>query len=169
MPKITVNFSQLDSFNRKLAVLIRDAEDVAKFSVFDGARVAADAMSSAIAGLSVVPDVESIHAWRRGTPTLINYTQRRCLQEALGIAKMRVGVGLRVSTSVGFDGYNDIKTDRWPNGQPNIMIAASCEHGSSAMLEQPFITAAYVSSRARIVAVMELSAGKKIQEIILDS
>lgn len=168
MPNVTLEFKQLRYFNRNLNILLNDAQKIAKYSIYDGARVAADAMSEAIDALAWVPDVVAINAWKKGVPSLISYKQKKGLQESLGIAKMRVGVGLKVSTSIGFDGYNEVVTHRWPNGQPNILIAAQCDHASSVMIPQQFIDSAYTRCKAKVIAVMELAAEKKIQDILLE-
>lgn len=167
MPKMSVDFTELQDFNRKLTILAKDAEKVLKFSLFDGAGIAADELRKSVDGLARVPDVVAINAWRRGTPGLISVSQKNGLRNGLGISHMRIK-GKTISVKAGFDGYNDVMTRRWPKGQPNIMIAASCEHGSSAMLEQPFIRPTFYRCRARIVLQMEETAQKKIQEIILD-
>lgn len=165
MPKIRSSFKELEKLNRDLRTLAADAEKVLKYSLFDGAKVAADELRSSVDGLTCIKDTESIAAWRSKTPTILNASQKAGLQNGLGINPMRSS-GAVISVKIGFDGYNSIVTRRWPRGQPNIMIAASCEHGSSAMLEQPFIRPAFVSCRNRIVAEMEQTCKKKITEIL---
>ena len=165
MPKVKAKFKELAAFNRKLQILASDAETIMRWSLYDGAAVAANAMRASIGGLRTVSDAESLQAYRRRQPAILSVRQKAGLLGGLGIAPMK-GTTDGVNVRIGFDGYNDIRTERWPNGQPNIMIAASCEHGSSAMLEQPFIRPAFESARGTIVDAMEETAHKKIEEIL---
>lgn len=64
--------------------------------------------------------------------------QREALVESLGIApirKQRWGMNVKI----GYDGYNNIVTERWPQGQPNMMIARSVESGTTFMQPQYFM------------------------------
>ena len=165
MAKVKVELKELSRLNRNLGILSKDAVKVAKFSLYDGATIAADELRTSVAGLSRVSDVAAIGAWKKGVPSLICVSQKNGLLNGLGVSKMK-NQGASINLKVGFDGYNSIRTRRWPNGQPNIMIAASCEHGSSAMLEQPFIRAAYRRCAAQVRAKMEETAGQQISEIL---
>lgn len=37
------------------------------------------------------------------------------------------------NVKIGFDGYNNIRSKRWPQGQPNQMVARAIESGTSWM------------------------------------
>lgn len=166
MPKIKADFRQLRHFNQNLRVLANDAKPVLKWGVYDGLAVAADALRASTAALNTVSDGQSIQAYRMRTPTLINATQKAGLLAGLGISPIKERGQLAVDGKAGFEGYNGIRTRRWPNGQPNIMIAASCEHGSSGMLPQPFIRRAYSTAAGRIREAMSAAAAEKIEEIL---
>ena len=57
---------------------------------------------------------------------------------------------------IGFDGYNDVKTRKYPKGQPNAMIARVTESGSSYREKTPFIrTAVQSSEKAAVEAAKE--------------
>ena len=165
MPKLKCQFKEMKRFERNLLELSRDVSKILKPAVYDGAGVAATALRETVGGLACVSDVDSIHAWRASTPTIICRSQKDGLLEALGVAKMKAR-GFSFNTRTGFDGYNSIVTRRWPNGQPNVMIAASCEHGSSAMLAQPFIRPAYKLCATEVRKIMEETTKKKIEEIL---
>ena len=166
MPKVKYEFKELRRLNRNLQTLAKDAEKVMKFSLYDGAKIAADELRTSVDDLARVTDAEAIQAWMTRTPSLISVSQKNGLRNGLGISPMKVGPNLKIHVKVGFSGYNEVVTHRWPNGQPNVMIAASCEHGSSAMLEQPFIRTAYVSCAGRVVKQMKETAKKEISEIL---
>ena len=66
---------------------------------------------------------------------------------------------------IGFDGYNSVKSKRWPKGQPNQLIARACESGSSAMIKQPFVRPTLKSVQQAAELAMEKAADKKLKEI----
>lgn len=166
MPKLEpINWKELDAFARNLGKLGDEAEKICKMALYDGAAVAANALRNSVNGLSRVPDVEGINAARKGVPTILTVSQKNGLRNGLGISPMKMK-GRIISVKVGFDGYNSVKTKRWPNGQPNVMIAASCEHGSSAMLEQPFIAPTFRANSAQMQRAMVKTATDQISKIL---
>lgn len=165
MPKLSVNLKDLDAFERNLRKLGNEGKGICKMALYDGAAVAANALRNSVNGLSRVPDVEGINAARKGVPTILTVSQKNGLRNGLGISPMKMK-GRIISVKVGFDGYNSVKTKRWPNGQPNVMIAASCEHGSSAMLEQPFIAPTFRANSAQMQRAMVKTATDQISKIL---
>ena len=166
MPKVKCEFKELRRLNRNLQILSEDAEKVMKFSLYEGAKIAADELRVSVDNLGRVSDAAAIQAWMTLTPSIISVSQKNGLRAGLGISKMKVGPHLKIRLKVGFSGYNEVITRRWPQGQPNVMIAASCEHGSSAMLAQPFIRPAYERCAGRIKNEMEKTAKKEISKIL---
>ena len=165
MPKLSVDFKDLDALERNLRTLSDEAQGICKMALYDGAAVAADALRKSVDGLARVPDVAAMNAARRGEPAVLSVSQKNGLREGLGISPMKIR-GKTISVKVGFDGYNSVKTKRWPNGQPNVMVAASCEHGSSAMLEQPFIAPTFRAKSAQIQRAMMKTATDQISKIL---
>ena len=51
------------------------------------------------------------------------------------------------NVKLGFDGYDNVKTDSYPHGRPIMMIARSLESGSSVREKHPFIRPAINSSK----------------------
>ena len=66
---------------------------------------------------------------------------------------------------MGFDGYNEVKTRKYPNGQPNALMARSIESGSSARDKYPFIRPAVQATRKQAIAAAEAKLDKKINDI----
>lgn len=165
MAKMTVNIRELDAFERSLTLLGRETREVARRALYDGAAIAADALRESINGLSRVSDAEAMNAWRHGEPTLLSVSQKNGLRQGLGISPIKLKHGT-ISVKIGFDGYNSVKTRRWPKGQPNRIIAAGCEHGSSAMLEQPFIRTTKEQNEAAIIRAMVHTATAEISKIL---
>ena len=65
--------------------------------------------------------------------------QKKGLYDSVGIAPLKHKNGGIYDVKIGFDGYNDIVSHRWPKGQPNAMIARSVNIGTSFMEAQPFM------------------------------
>ena len=172
MPKMQIlGGDELKKLRQGLTSAAKESEELAKYALYDAAGAAADAIRKGLDGLRVVSDAEAIQAYKRREPTLICATQRDCLYYALGITPMRSRGG-SVTVRAGFTntdpvrGYNTIVTKRWPNGQPQIIIAASCEHGSSAMLEQPFIRPAFEKNREKMEQLASTAAQRWIRDTL---
>lgn len=139
MLRARANTADLKKLVGRLRKTAEEMDKTCKYALYFGGASAADALRKKVNALNSVPDVVAINAWRRGEPSLISVKQKLGLLEGLGIAKMRQKNKVW-SVRVGFDGYNSVVTRRWPNGEPNVIIAAGCEHGNSnRMIEQPFI------------------------------
>lgn len=166
--RVKLKLSAALDLKEKLAVLSKGADGLCKYSMYESAGLAFLAIWRGVDGLTVVSDVAAVQAWLHNTPTLICYTQRACLYNSLGISPMKKKNG-GWSVKAGFDnkdpvtGYNFIRTKRWPKGQPNIMVAGSCEHGSTAMVAQPFIRPAFESVKGELEQKMVESCQDWIQ------
>ena len=166
MPRVRIDISGLDYLERQLTLLSKEATTVAARAVYAGAGVAADALRGAVEGLQRVPDVVAMGVWRKGVPSTLSVSQKNGLREGLGIAPFKF-LSSSVNTKVGFSGYNSVRTKRWPNGQPNQVIAAVVNHGNSnTMQRQPFITVTAESEASNIRVAMIKAATEKITEIL---
>jgi len=136
---------------------------VEKMSIYDGARVVADAIDG---GIETIPTVDK-NAFGSATHLLngLSAEQIQGLKTGLGIATMRQGNN-GWDTLVSFGGYNSHKTEKYPNGQPNAMIAASVESGTSFRAKNPFITKAVRNAKARAEAAMEATAENQFNQIM---
>ena len=130
-------------------------------AIYNGAGVVMNACETAIANLATDDRFGTAQSPVTG-PTSI---QKAGLQHALGIAKMRNDNGF-YNVKIGFDGYNRVKTKRWPQGQPNMMVARSVESGTSWMQKQPFMRKAEQSSKSHCEQVMSETIDKEIKRII---
>ena len=138
---------------------------VCEAAVYAGAKVVADAVRQSTEGLDRVTDAEAMAAWHEKQPTKISVSQKIGLVKSLGITPIKDKFGV-ISAKVGFDGYNEVKTKRWPHGQPNQLIARSCESGSSAMTKQPFVRTAVKRVQGAALIEMERAADQKLKEIL---
>ena len=81
----------------------------------------------------------------------------------MGIAKMKRKEGGVFDVKLGFDGYNEVKTKKYPNGQPNAMIARSINSGSSYMRRQPFMDMTIRVSKDRAEAAIEKKFNEELE------
>lgn len=80
--------------------------------------------------------------------------QKKGLQDSLGIARMKATpAGLDVK--LGFDGYNEIKTKKYPKGQPNMMIARSINIGTTWLRPTYFMDRTVTANEAKVNKVIE--------------
>lgn len=156
----------LDAYIDKIDALSGLTQEYVGQAIYAGAEVVADATKTAIEGLETdervnVPDTGSDADKKRS----INKLQKKGLVESFGIASARYD-GNFYNVKTGFDGYNEIRTKRWPMGQPNAMIARSLESGTSFMRKNPIITKATNQSKKKAIEAMQDSLNKSIQKIM---
>lgn len=163
MAKITLN--GFDEYALKLDRLGVKSEEVCRKAVYKGAGILADSVANGIDSLQAVNDAENLKAYRSDEKYHLSKTQKRCLKESLGIAKFETDNG-NVQTSVGFNGYNDIKTKKYPNGQPNQLIARVIESGSSYMDKTPFVRPAVNKVRKKAQEAMEEVIDEEFRQIM---
>lgn len=159
----TIQVKQGSDFLFKLSkVELLAREEIIGGALYAGAAVAADMVRAELEG---IPTDEG---WgTTGHPTTgPKARQKDALADALGIASMRDdGTGF-YTVKVGFDGYNDMQTKRWPHGQPNQMVARSVESGTTWMRKNPFIKRAASKSRKKAEAAMKQAAEQAVHKIM---
>lgn len=160
-----IEMQGMEAWLSELRKLGEATTPVCEAAVYAGAKVVADAIRSSTEGLDTVSDAEALANYQTRTPGKISVTQKIGLVKSLGITKIRNKFGI-ISAKVGFDGYNDVKSKRWPHGQPNQLIARACESGSSAMTKQPFVRPAVKRVQGAALTEMEIAAEKKMKEIL---
>lgn len=131
-----ISFEGLDVYSKDLEKISDKVPKMMNASLYDGAKILADAVQKEINGLT---ELEQI--------------QRQGLHDGLGLAKFWTENGMTV-TKVGFDGYNKKITKRWPKGQPNAMIARATIRGTSWMRPNRFTNRAAKAVRKQCVEAM---------------
>lgn len=162
-----VKTKDLSEYTRQLMALggIAECNRVCKVALFDGAAVLADAVKEEIEAL---PVDNKAHGSPDHPINTVTSVEKAGLRWGFGIAPMRRDdVGW--TTSAGFDGYNLAHTEKFPNGQPNAMIAASVENGTSWRTPNHFITRALRKAREKAQAAMAASADSTIKSIMEES
>ena len=150
--------NQLISQYEKLA---NNSMDVIGKAIYKGADVVMDKVKGAVDGLTTDNHFGTADNPTTGPSTI----QKLGLQYSLGIAPMRQD-GDFWNVKIGFDGYNNVKTKTWPQGQPNSMIARSVESGTSWMQKQPFMRKAEQSSRSACERAMSEVVDKEIANLV---
>lgn len=155
-----------DDYLAAISKLDANTEEIAKMALYDGARMMADATRNSISALPTVDDKYNIIAYHTGKKSKLSHAQKKGLEDSLGITKFSEDANGTIETKIGFDGYNDVKTKKYPKGQPNQLIARVVESGSSYMDKTPFLRKTVNQNKKRVEETMKESAEKRIQEII---
>ena len=161
MAKLMVG-SGLDTYIATLEQLAGPALDAdMKRAIYEGAGVMIDAVKAEVNALPVYA------GFKRGTPENkiegVSIAQKKGLMDGLGISRMRYD-GDFLNAKIGADGYNGIKTKRWPQGQPNAMVVRSLEAGTSFLKRSPIITRAVRKARAKTEKTMADAYDKALRQ-----
>lgn len=129
----------VEEYLKKLRELDASQTAVLKQAVYEGADEVADAVREAVKALPEVKTSAAVKGWRQQVPVDgITREQKDGLLDGLYVARMTEDLD-SVYTTIGFDGYNRVKTKAYPKGQANSMIARAVESGSSARRKTPFV------------------------------
>lgn len=155
MAKMTMQGTE--EYALKLSKLGVSMEAVAGKAIYAAADIVADKIKSNLDALGTVTEAENTAAYKSGVKSGLSKRQKAGLKESFGIASMQKDNGY-YNVKLGFDGYNHVKTRKYPKGQPNQLIARVTESGSEYMDKQPFIRTAINATRK--------AAQEKMQSVI---
>lgn len=159
----TIQFKKGDEYLAKIARLEAELKDkVLGEAIYGAAGIVADEIR---ASLEQVPTDEGYGTRENPTRGPTAY-QVNGLELGLGIASLQADGTGYLNVKIGFDGYNGISTKRWPNGQPNQMVARSVESGTTWMKKNPFVRKAVAATRKRAVEYMKNSVDRSIEGIM---
>lgn len=128
----------MDEYAAYLQRIGKNTREILGAGVYAMANTVADAVRKNIEALPAKPDIEGIEAYRQGRKAQLTISEKKGLQEGFGISPMQNERGY-LNVKLGFDGYNKVKTKKYPKGQPNVLIARITESGSSYRKKTPFI------------------------------
>lgn len=161
-----ISFPGLAEYELKLSRLAsKSTDEIAGKAIYAGAKIVTDKIRENIDALSAANDVEGFRAWREKSPAPLTKTAKRGLQESLGISGLQNNNGY-LNVKIGFDGYNDLKTRKYPKGQPNAMVARSLESGSSIADKRPFVRPAIRAVKAQAEAEMARVIDTEIEKFM---
>lgn len=144
MAKIT--FHGLSEYITALERLSRDISEIEGQAIYESAKVVADAVREGIDGLKT--DGRKPYERKR------REEQKKGLQESFGISPLRDDNGF-LNVKLGFNGYNSVETRKFPNGQPNAMVARVFNSGTSHNKKQPFFDKAIRATRQKALEKMK--------------
>ena len=127
-------------------------------AIYEGAKIVADAVRGGIQSLPV--QEHSKGTMVRG----VTSAQKKGLVEGFGISRLEEDGSYR-NVKLGFDGYNETKTQKYPKGQPTAMVARFVESGNSYHQKTPFIGPAVNKTKSQAEQKMAQVVDKEIQQI----
>lgn len=158
-----VNNEAINSYLSMLKKMQVNSNEIIRKAIYPAAGIMADAIKNEIDNLPTV------HPRKKGTETNklqgITSKQKEGLQESLGISPMKEENGI-ISTKIGFDGYNGVKTKNFPHGQPNVMIARSINSGTSFREKTQFMDKAIRKNRKKVEKEIEKQFDEQIKKIM---
>ena len=159
MAKIT--FPGLNDYELMISRLTKNVDSVAGKGIYAGAGIVADAIKENIKAL---PIVRGYGTTENPLPGGVTAPQKAGLIDGMGISPMQNDAGY-LNVKIGFDGYNATKTDKYPQGQPNQLVARGVESGTSWKQKKPFIRPAINASKSRAEAEMARILDEEIEKI----
>lgn len=158
--RLTVG-SGINNYVRKLENLSNATDETLGKAIYEGSKIVADAIKENIDSIPVdegrVKDGQKLNGLKK--------LQIVGLKESFGISKSRDDDGY-INVKAGFDGYNLIKTKKYPKGQPNAMIARTIESGNSFTRKHPFVAPAVRETREQAEKTMAEIVDNEISKIM---
>lgn len=150
-------FRGLEEYAQMLQEIGANTQEICGVGVYAMAEIVANQIRQNLDALPAEPDIEGLAAWREKRKARLTESEKKGLQDGFGVTPMENTDGYW-NVKLGFDGYNSVKTKKYPQGQPNVMIARATESGSSVREKTPFIRRAVSSTQKKAV--------KKCKEVI---
>lgn len=160
----TIRFSKLREYELMLGKIGDASKDICGAAIYEGAKIIADEVKANLSSLHAVSDVDAIMAAKKEEATYLTIRAKIGLMKSFGVTPMQRDRDGIYNVKLGFDGYNDVKTKKWPKGQPNQLIARACESGSSAMIKQPFFREAVQKTKKKAESRMAEVLDEKIKK-----
>ena len=149
----------IDDFIAEMQALDKATDAMCGKAIYEGAKIVADEMRKAIENLPEQKTVKGHTALVRG----VTKSQKKGLLDGFGISPKQQTNGI-VNVKLGFEGYNDTVTQKYPEGQPNAMIARTIESGNSWHQKTPFIAPTRRKCAERAEEAMKLSIQHSIED-----
>lgn len=152
-------FDGLEEYLSKIEILQDKATEMLKESVYPAAGLITDKIREKIKSL------DSGKERHTKAKRIMHYKQKEGLLNGLGLARMEE-TEFGVHTKVGFHGYNELKSKKYPKGQPNAMIARVVESGSTYQKKQSFIRPVVNTYKKEVENMIENNLDEKIKEVM---
>ena len=152
----TWKFEGIDKYLAQLERLQVNTRSTVGRAIYEGAGLVAREVAGEIQKLPVNNQYGS-----KG----ITSVQKAGLIEGFGISHAQSDGDYR-HVKLGFDGYNGQHTKKYPNGQPNALIARSVNSGTSFRKKDPFVDRATRRSKSACEAKMTQVVEQEIKKLI---
>ena len=156
-----IQFKRLKEYELQLSKLESETTRIAGAAIYEGAAIMTDEIKK---GIQNLPVVRGYGTERNPLPGGVTATQKKGLLDGLGIAKMQDDGGY-INVKIGFDGYNRTQTTKYPQGQPNQLVARGVESGTSWKQAHPFVKPAIARSRRIVEEKMKEVIEREIAKI----
>lgn len=154
----------MDEYIKYLQKIGENTDEVIGEAVYAMANVVADNIKSAIEALPVgATEAQNIQAWKKGEKSKLTKEEKQGLIEGFGISPMQNDNGF-VNVKLGFDGYNAVKTKKYPKGHPNVLVARITESGSSFRDKDPFIRTSVSKSKNEALSEGQKAIDEKLKD-----
>lgn len=152
----------LDEIQKRLEGLGESTEEILSDALYEGAKVMADGLKSAIEAL---PEDSGFKDIKHGEPprNVVSRHDKEDLISHMGISHFISKTG-SVYARISFNGYGQIKTKKFPNGRPVVLIARSINSGSSVRMKHPFIKPTINRYKQAANDAMKKAVEKKLKE-----
>lgn len=157
-----MKFEGLKEYELKLSKLKADTKKICGKAIYAGASVVADSVKTA---LNSLPVNNGEHGNSKRLLEGITEAQKNGLVNGFGISPLEDDSG-QYNVKLGFDGYNDVKTKKYPKGQPNILIARAVTSGTVFMKKNPAIRKAISQSKKSAESTMGEVLDQEIKSIM---
>lgn len=155
----------LDNYIAYLQSINAVTDEMIGEAVYDMAKVVADKVRANIQALDAAPKGKTTYYV---TETMIksqlSEEQKKGLLDGFGVSPMQDDNGY-LNVKLGFDGYNSVKTKKYPQGQPNALIARVTESGSGYREKTPFMRPAVNATRQKAIKAAQVTIDEKIEAI----
>lgn len=158
-----ITFKGLEEYELKLSKLGKDADRIAGKALYAGAAIMTDEIRR---GIQSLPVVTGYGTEKNPLPGGVTAVQKRGLLDGLGIAKIQDNGSGFLNVKIGFDGYNQTKTEDYPQGQPNQLVARGVESGSSWKQAHPFVKPAIAKARKKVEKKMAEIIDEEIEKLM---
>lgn len=154
----------MDEYIAYLQKIGKNTDSMIGEAVYAMADVVANAIRSNIQSLPTnTTEEDNIKAYKSGEKSRLTEKEKDGLLDGFGISPMKNEMGF-VNVKLGFDGYNSVKTNKYPNGQPNTLIARITESGSQYRDKTPFVRTAIAKTKEPAIQAAQIVIDKKLSE-----
>lgn len=157
-------FKGLEEYAQYLQRIGANTPEICGKAVYAMADIVANQVRQNIESLPTITEAEALADYREKRPIELTSAQKKGLEDGFGISSMQNDNGY-YNVKLGFDGYNKVKTRKYPNGQPNAMIARATDSGSSFRKKTSFVRKAVSATTKPAIAKCQEVVDAEIEKI----